>query len=168
MIRRPCSFNMFVSAKNGKVYFATSSSEQQFDDNPTTITGNNDGYWHYAVVSWNRGWKKVYVDGGLAFSAQSPTGATEIGTDTKRFCYVGTSSESATFDDHFRNSRFYQGDIASIRVWEKVFTDAEIETIWRNDSVAVMGDLGRCPGSKNNPTDIGESELRRNSGGVRL
>lgn len=148
---------MFVSSKNGKVYFATSTDEQQYDDNPTSITGNNDGYWHYAVVSWNLGWKKVYVDGGLAFSAQSPTGAGEIGTDVKRFCYIGEGSESEEFDNHKRNKRFFEGDIASIRVWEKVFTDSEIEDIWRDDAVEVMGDLGRCPNSQNYPTDIGES-----------
>jgi hypothetical protein len=120
-------------------------------DSKAQLRFQNDGHWHMVVVSWDDGYKKIYVDGGLAFSAQSPTASRFLGTDQPRYCYIGEGSETIqSFDDGTRARDYYMGDLASMHAWSTVFTDAQIEQMWRAQALSEMGGLGRC----GTPTDL--------------
>ena len=101
-------------------------------DSKAKLRYQNDGHWHMVVVSWDDGWKKIYVDGGVAFSEQSPTASQLLGTDNPRYCYIGEGSETILTSDVGTQSRdYYMGDLASMHAWSTVFTDAQIEQMWR-------------------------------------
>lgn len=140
------SWAFFLSPVDGSVVWSTVSRGQKGgpDDSVAPITGLNDGEWHHAVAVWDSGNKKIYIDGGLVFEEKINKVNAELGNDQKSYCYIGDGSAEENRRDGRRTNTFYEGHIASMHVWDTVFTDQEIKEIWLYQIRQEMGGLGRC------------------------
>ena len=81
----------------------------------------NDGKWHCLIGTAGSGDWKIYIDGVLSGSA---TGATtpSIGGNTKSFTIgVHSDSQLGTF--------YYKGDMDEVRVYNRVLTQCEIDSL---------------------------------------
>jgi len=124
-------FNVYITPA-GRLGFSTAGKKQNnhgagiHDMESDKSAGTfNDGKWHTATVTYNKGVKTMYVDDVQVGSAND-NGRKAIGKGTKqRFCFIGDGSESQSFNKA-RNGKYYDGDIATIQYKEEVTTDFAI------------------------------------------
>jgi hypothetical protein len=83
----------------------------------------NDGLWHHVVGVYDNGNATIFIDGiqdGTASLGSS------IGTGLVRFGFVGTGSETSSFNGAQTVSRF-EGDMDELRIWSVARTQLEIQ-----------------------------------------
>lgn len=98
-----------------------------------SATRVDDGEWHHIVATYDNGAMRIFIDGVL--DAVSTRGST-MGSNTTRYGFVGTGSEADTYNGSRGPNDYFEGDIASLRVWNRAFSESEIETLYcpdRND-----------------------------------
>jgi len=114
----------------------------------------DDGQWHHVCGVFQRGLSTIYIDG-------EPQPAQAVGStigqgDTVRYGYVGTGSESTSFNtDPKTPADYIQGEVDEIRIYDRALTKDEIAQIMRADPLAAWGhqpnggvfDLNTVPGS---------------------
>lgn len=83
----------------------------------------NDGNWHHVVGVYDNGNARIYIDGVQDGSANL---GTSIGTGVTRFGFIGTGSETASFNGNQTVSRF-QGEMDELRIWSTARTLGEIQ-----------------------------------------
>lgn len=109
-------FNVFVTG-NGKVGFATAGAGN-IQDMYSQTSGLNDNKWHEVEVVYDKGTKKIFIDGVLDSTAND-NGRTKIGQNKqRRFCFIGDGSEANQFDNGSRNRIYYKGDLALVQYHE--------------------------------------------------
>jgi hypothetical protein len=114
-------FNFYISA-SGKVGFST-TSETSLNDMYGLTSNLNDNEWHHVAVTYGEAnGKSIYVDGKLDRTVDYH-GA--LGHDVVRYGFIGDGSEATTFNGS-RNSLYYEGDIASVKLWDNEITTERV------------------------------------------
>jgi len=114
----------------------------------------DDGQWHHICGVFDFGTSTIYIDGEPEPSA---TLGTTIGEgDMVRYGYVGTGSESTSFNADPRTpEEWLQGEVDELRIYSRALTQQEIAQIMRADPLAAWDhqpaggvfDLDSVPGS---------------------
>ncbi|BDU50639.1 LamG-like jellyroll fold domain-containing protein [Haliovirga abyssi] len=87
-----------------------------------------DGKWHFVVATYNKGNKKIYVDGNLVESkAGNETG---LGSNTLRYGFVGTGSEANSEDGTTGPDYWFDGYIDEFRIYSKELSQSEINSLY--------------------------------------
>jgi hypothetical protein len=125
-------FNTFITP-DGKLGFSTAGKvgnhNEGIHDMYTTQGGFNDGLWHTATFTYEKGVKQIWVNGILMHSVKDNS-RTQIGwKKSKRYCFIGDGSE-ATNKDGARNKIYYQGDLAEVRYYDDVVAPEEASFMW--------------------------------------
>ncbi|MFC7228028.1 LamG domain-containing protein [Salinirubellus salinus] len=122
-------FNLYVRGDTGGIGFSTSGPERTMVDH-STAGDYTDGDWHLACGIYDAATdtKRIYVDGSLEeeVAAQNSGG---LGTGATRYGIIGDGSEAASFDGD-RNTRYFDGRIDEVRLYETVLTPSEISAIY--------------------------------------
>ena len=106
-------FNFFVHGK-GKASFSTRGSG--INDFHGGNDGQlNDGEWHQMTGVFDGTKKFIYIDGVLVGTNNNPHNGSLLGTDTKRFGFIGDGSEAASFNGS-RNGINFSGQLDEIRI----------------------------------------------------
>ncbi|MHC4168793.1 MAG: LamG domain-containing protein [Planctomycetota bacterium] len=114
----------------------------------------DDGQWHHICGVFDKGLSTIYIDGE---PEPSQMVGTSIGQgDIVRYGYVGTGSESTSFNAVPRTPADYiQGEVDEVRIYDRALTQEEIAQIMRVNPLAAWGhqpnggvfDLNTAPGS---------------------
>lgn len=102
-----------VNNNSSSLFFVTGGKVALHNPNsqgPTSATTVSDGGWHHVAASYDGGRVKLYVDGVL-----DATGTTSLNI-TQGAATIGKSVFG----------QFFNGEIADVRLWSDVRTDAEI------------------------------------------
>jgi MSHA biogenesis protein MshQ len=99
----------------------------------------NDGLWHHVAVQVNGTSLQFYVDGAASGSVISTTGSTTKATTPLR---IGLNSDSAS-----SWSRFFNGQIDELKLWNTALTATQITTVYTNElaSKGWDGSARSCP-----------------------
>ena len=84
-----------------------------------------DDQWHHIVAVFDGKEKRIYVDGQLDASIESPTEA--IGAGAARYGFIGIGSEAAEFDANVGPTWAFNGLIDEYLMFHRALSDAEIE-----------------------------------------
>jgi hypothetical protein len=107
---------------SGEVAFSTAGNSTS--DMFSATTNLNDGAWHNVAVTYSlTGGKNIYVDGVLD-SSNAFDGA--LGRGNTRYGFIGDGSEAENFDGR-RNDTYYDGQIASVKLWDNAITAQEVK-----------------------------------------
>jgi hypothetical protein len=114
-------FSIFVTGA-GEIGFSTAADS--VTDMFSSASNLNDGQWHNVAVSYSlTDGKSIYVD-GILDSTVAYDGA--IGTNNTRYGFIGDGSEASSIDGD-RNEKFYDGQIASVKLWDNAITAQEVQ-----------------------------------------
>lgn len=93
----------------------------------------DDGEWHHIVAVYDNGSMRIFIDGVL--DAVSSRGS-QMGSNISRYGFIGTGSEAGTNNGTTGPNHIFDGDISEIRVWNRAFSQSDIDEIYcpdRND-----------------------------------
>ncbi len=107
---------VFKSTNKIRAGFETSGGT---DYEPASTVTVNDGQWHFVLCSYDKQQVKLYLDGTLN-STMNTTANPEL--NSKPFV-IGRNSKD--------NTRWFQGDIIDVRVWNRPLTDAEALQVYQ-------------------------------------
>ncbi|GIW78832.1 MAG: hypothetical protein KatS3mg105_0639 [Gemmatales bacterium] len=113
--------------------FETSTGKDCFVTSPVA---NNDGQWHYAVVSFDGTSLRLYVDGRQVAETSLPEG-TEPDSSGTLPVRIGANSL-----DH---SRFFVGDVDEVRIWNRALSEEEVSRQFHHKEFSPMGQLLYVP-----------------------
>ena len=117
---------------NGKIRAIIRSSSEVFTDSSSTI---NDGLWHYIVATYDRdGNLQIYIDGVADGSAVDISGQGDI-DDTAEPLAIGIKSQDEL-------SRPFDGDIALVRIWNRLLSSTEVALLAAGQPVAAVDQWG--------------------------
>ena len=103
-----------------------------------SVTRVDDGQWHHICGVFELGLSTIYIDG-------EPEPSQRVGTsigegDMVRYGYVGTGSESTSFNADPRTPADYvQGEVDEVRIYSRALAKEEIAQIMRVDPLAAWG-----------------------------
>lgn len=124
-------FNFFVHGK-GKISFCSKQSGNGIHDFHGGQNGQvNDDQWHYVVASYDGSKKKLYIDGVLVNTSNTP--ANSMGSGITRYGFIGEGSKANSFNGS-RNGIYYQGKLDEIRLYNVSLSSGRIATIYNNQS----------------------------------
>ncbi len=115
-------YNLYVRGDNGRVGFSTDGG------NTHDFTGNtvvNDGQWHHIAAIYDGTNKYIYVDGVLDATHNNSHGGKGLGTNARRYGFIGDGSEATGYNGA-KNNVFYKGDVSELRIWHRVLSGEEI------------------------------------------
>jgi hypothetical protein len=94
----------------------------------TGTTAVNDGEWHHVLLAWNSsdGAAKIVCDGVLDATGTLDTGDVGAGN---AFDGIGRVFNVVTPAD----SVYLEGDLADVRIYSRILSDSEAETIFASD-----------------------------------
>ncbi|NQZ78664.1 MAG: LamG domain-containing protein, partial [Ekhidna sp.] len=115
-------FNLFVNGRTGKLGFSTRGGNVH---DFYSVQAINDGQWHHVAAVFDGTNKYIYIDGVLDRQVGNPHNGAYLGTDLKRYGFIGDGSEATTFNGS-RNNRYFQGKIGDVRLWHSVRSADEI------------------------------------------
>ncbi len=153
-------FNVFVNG-NGQLSFSTNSDGNggihDFSGGPVI----NDGQWHHVAAVYDGTDKVLYVDGiEVARAENAHNGAGLVGGLT-RYGYIAEGSESDSYNGA-RNSRYYDGQLDEIKLYEGVLSAEEIAAEYANienasEFYSVAGTADVYAGGDDNDSLYGEA-----------
>ena len=118
-------FNFFITG-DGRIGFSSSASGYSGqNDFYGSISGLNDGQWHFAAIVYDGVDKRIYVDDYPVDIWQDAMGGRAFGTGTSRWGFIGDGSE-ATAENGARNSFYYSGNLDEVRYFEYPVASDEI------------------------------------------
>lgn len=98
----------------------------------------NVGEWYHVVVTRDTNYFKVYVNGCLKATSNSTNGSLP---------YYGNSSQNATIGCRNNLSKFFDGDLDDIRIFNCALKETEITALYNNYKVMTASrDTVICPG----------------------
>ncbi|MFW9818505.1 MAG: LamG-like jellyroll fold domain-containing protein [Candidatus Thorarchaeota archaeon] len=119
-------FNFFITG-NGRIGFASSATGYTGqNDFFGSISGLNDGEWHFACIVYDGIDKYIYVDNNVPDIWTNAMGGVALGTGTDRWGFFGDGSE-ASAENGNRNNIYYDGKIDEIRYFEYAVAPDEIQ-----------------------------------------
>ncbi|MDZ7829349.1 MAG: DUF6701 domain-containing protein [Halofilum sp. (in: g-proteobacteria)] len=141
------------------------SVANDFDNEQKSSTAINDGTWHHVALTRDAssGETKVYVDGALESTGNSPTGT--IGN---------TFSSLGRIEDTGGTPEYLDGDLDEVRVYDDVLTDSDVSSIFSDRHACALGgpvawyqldelaydgsggELADATGNGNNGTTLGD------------
>ena len=84
----------------------------------------DDGQWHHIAGTFDNGTLTIYVDGN---ADESSSGGPTFGSGNARFGYIGTGSESTTFNaDPKTPVWLINGAVDDVRIYDRALTPEEI------------------------------------------
>jgi len=83
-----------------------------------------DGLWHHVAAVYDAGEVRMYVDGRRVYT--NGGNASEIGSEGRRYGFIGTGSEANEFDGYIGPSSYGSIDIAHHRLYVDAKTDTEV------------------------------------------
>lgn len=112
-----------AGAGNGRVGFdlLTSSGIIDFGSNSRV----DDGEWHHVACVFNAGDVEIYIDGML--DASTNYGST-FGSGIRRYGFLGTGSESATYNGSRGPNAYFDGELDEFKIWERALSQTEIRS----------------------------------------
>jgi hypothetical protein len=114
-------FSLYVTP-TGKINFSTAGNS--IADMASSTSNLNDGQWHHVAVSYGlTGGKNIYVD-GVFDSTTAYDGP--LGRGNTRYGFIGDGSEATEFNGS-RNNLYYDGQIASVKLWDSAITAEEVQ-----------------------------------------
>lgn len=116
-------FNLYVHG-DGRVGFSTMAASDAIDDMYSTQTVN-DGTWHHIAGVYDGTDKIIYIDGVEVARVTNAHSGLALGTTNTRFGIIGDGSEAGSFNAG-RNNVYFDGDLASVRVWTTVRSEAQL------------------------------------------
>ena len=130
-------YNCVVGVPNGaavgegdRVGFHTRSTANGIKD-MWGSTNIRDNQWHHIVWVYDKQEvydKKIYVDGQLDGQQDAYPTNTNLGTNRRRYGFIGEGSEAGSYNAS-RNRRYFQGSINKISIWNKAFSANEISSL---------------------------------------
>jgi len=124
-------FNFFVHGQ-GKASFSTKSSS--INDFHGGSNGQmNDGNWHQMTGVYDGQKKYLYIDGILVNTKNNPHNNEPLGSDLKRFGFIGDGSEASSFNGT-RNEIGFKGQLDEIRLLNIAKSPEWIATEYNNQS----------------------------------
>lgn len=107
---------------NGQPYFSTASSTGAIDDLYGSTGKISNGTWYHiaAVYDPATGAKKIYINGQLDASNSPYAPSTNLGTGADRYAFIGTGSESPTFNGPTGPDEWFHGEIDEFRISNSV------------------------------------------------
>ncbi|MFX1590374.1 MAG: LamG-like jellyroll fold domain-containing protein, partial [Promethearchaeota archaeon] len=119
-------FNFFITG-NGRIGFASSATGYSGqNDFFGSVSGLNDGEWHFACVVYDGVDKYIYVDNNAPEIWANAMGGLAFGTGTDRWGFIGDGSEAAAENGN-RNNFYYDGNIDEIRYFDYAVAPNEIQ-----------------------------------------
>lgn len=119
-------FNFFITG-SGNIGFASSATGYSGqNDFFGSVSGLNDGEWHFACVVYDGIDKYIYVDDFSADVWSNAMGGRAFGTGRDRWGFFGDGSEAAAENGN-RNNYYYDGNIDEIRYFEYAVSPDEIQ-----------------------------------------
>ena len=131
-------YNFFVRGDNGQVGFSTSDNVGVINDFYSNASVN-DGNWHHITAVYDGTDKVIYIDGIEDARNINAHGGNNLGTGVTRYGFIGDGSEASVFDGT-RNSKYYNGFIDEVRIWNTVRTPSEIFNF--RDTCLVGNEIG--------------------------
>lgn len=147
---------------NGRIGISVAND---YDNEQKSSSAINDGNWHHVVLTRDAssGDTKVYVDGSLESTGNSPTGT--IGN---------TFSSIGRIEDTGGSPEYLDGDLDEVRVYDDVLTDSDASSIFGDRHACTLGgpvawyqldelaydgsggELADATGNGNNGTTLGD------------
>jgi uncharacterized repeat protein (TIGR01451 family)/uncharacterized repeat protein (TIGR02059 family) len=87
----------------------TSGGQIDFGSNATV----NNNVWRHVTGVYNNGAVRIYIDG---VQNSNTTQGSSFGSGTTRYGYIGTGSESNTFDGNKGPNSYFNGDIDEVKI----------------------------------------------------
>lgn len=115
-------FGVGSSAASNKLTFNVHTSNGVQD-----LAGNTDvntGDWVHCVARFDAGDVTLFVD-GQSDATYTSVGST-FGDSVTRYGYLGTGSESSSFDGSKGPTSYFDGDLGPVGVWHRALSDAEV------------------------------------------
>lgn len=105
-------------------------------------TDVTDGEWHHVAFVYDRGDVTFYVDGVSDYTTS--TGGSAIGANLQRYGYIGSYTESSTYDAEGGGS--FDGDMAEVEIYHSALSASEIQS--RYEQRASIDDSGQLYGKE--------------------
>lgn len=118
-------YNLFVRGDNGRVGFATTSTNGIRDFYGPPGSEVNDGTWHHIAGVYDGTNKYIYVDGVLVATDLNTHNGNPLGTNAFRYGFIGDGSEADVYNGN-RNNLYYDGDVRELRIWSIARTGSQI------------------------------------------
>ena len=122
--------NGSASGEGDRVGFHTRSTANGIKD-MWGSTNIRDNKWHHIVWVYNNQEvydKKIYIDGQLDGQQNAYPTNTNLGTNRRRYGFIGEGSEAGSYNAG-RNNTYFQGSINKISIWKKAFAANEISSL---------------------------------------
>ncbi|MEL7146796.1 MAG: LamG-like jellyroll fold domain-containing protein, partial [Bacteroidota bacterium] len=105
----------------GKLAFAIDKPIYSFESTNKV----NDGEWHHVAVVFDNGQLSMYIDGELDKSEN--IGSATFGSGLKRYGFIGSGSETTSFNGWSTPSYHFDGNMDEFRIWSVARSKDEIE-----------------------------------------
>ena len=105
----------------GKLAFAIDKPIYSFESTNKV----NDGEWHHVAVVFDNGLLSMYIDGELDKSEN--IGSSAFGSGLKRYGFVGSGSETTSFNGWSAPEYHFDGNMDEFRIWSVARSKDEIQ-----------------------------------------
>jgi len=126
-------FSVGGENNNGKLFLATTDSQNTVSDTYSNNTVHND-QWRHVLVTYDSSssLKKFYIDGSLDRSV-SAHGNRSLGNGTQRYGTIGVLCEDSSFntmDSNTRSVSLYRGYLDELRLYDRALNIDEIAHLY--------------------------------------
>lgn len=83
----------------------------------------DDGQWHHVAAVFDNGTVTIYIDGIVDATT---TRGTRFGNNVPRYGFIGTGSESPTYNGARGPNNHFNGELDDFKVWDVARTQAQI------------------------------------------
>jgi hypothetical protein len=112
-----------TGAGNGQIGFDLLTSSGIVDFGSTTRV--DDAEWHHVACVFDNGTLNIYIDGIL--DASTAGGAT-FGSGLTRYGFLGTGSESSTYNGTTGPNDYFNGEMDEFKIWNRALSQIEVRT----------------------------------------